>query len=119
MKKTIFIALAMLLMLAGCKEKDEVRKIGNGEMTCTPSTMTLKVGETQSFTFNTSHNDIIWTVMPYYDGSTGDVSIAHPDGTNKIEVTGETAGRIQVVARYEESDVASQIIGGVDVKVEK
>ena len=120
MKKLLILAVAALFAFTSCEKN--TTKIGNGEIVCNPSTLTVTVGETKGFTFSctssrkiTEENPLSWTTMNL-DGSKGDVSIDYA-GNNTIQIMGTKVGAVTVIASVREDEVSSLVLGGVEVTV--
>lgn len=123
MKKLLILAVTALLALTACDKT--TRTIGNGEIVCNPSTMTVKVGETKSFTFTCTSgrqfpedNPLIWKTFNLDDDSKGDILFEY-EGENTISVCGRVPGTVTLCAAVKESEHSELVLGAVEITVQR
>ena len=114
MKKFILMAIAAACLFCSCEKNDTV--VGDGTVSCSPSSLFLKVGETKTFTFvchKSSIDELVWRSLK----GTTTFSLT---GGNSISVTGVEAGD-DIICCYEniEGTTSHTILGGITVAIIK
>ena len=121
MRKLFFAFAALLLVAVGCT-KEEKFVVGDGSVQCTPTELTVKVGEKKTFTYSVSssvnENQMDWGYTEKPEAKSGSVFADVFKDTKTVEVTGLGVGTKIVYAYVDSGEgTARKILGGVVVTV--